>query len=103
MKRILCLLTTFACSLPVLVSNDAAASQNQTDQNKPTKKVTQAAEAPESGDRYVYKTIDGIDLPLYVFQPNKTQECARKPAIVFFFGGGSTFNAASLSRSLMFG
>ncbi len=112
MKRILCLLTTLACSLPALaqnpggilqqkaasdffpgnhtalVSNDAAASQNQTDQNKPTKKVTQAAEAPESGDRYVYKTVDGIVLPLYVFQPNQTRAHAKRPAIVFFFGGG---------------
>ncbi|MDB4556900.1 hypothetical protein N9Z96_00085 [bacterium] len=62
MKRILCLLTTLACILPALaqnpreilqqkeapdflprnraalVSNDAAASQNQTGPNKPTKK-----------------------------------------------------------------
>ena len=53
MKRILCLLTTLACSLPALASNDAAASQNQTDQNKPTKKLTRPAEAPKRGDRHV--------------------------------------------------
>ncbi len=112
MKHILCLLTTLACSfsvlaqnpgeslqqretsdfLPrtrtVLASNDATGTQSQTGQKKPTKNLARAAEAPKNGDRHVYKTVGGIDLPLYVFQPNQTQAHEERPAIVFFFGGG---------------
>ena len=108
-KHILCLLTTLACSFSVLAqnpgetlqqretsdflprtrtalaSNDATGTQSQTSQKKPTRNLTRAAEAPKNGDRHVYKTVGGIDLPLYVFQPNQTQAQEKRPAIFFLW------------------
>jgi hypothetical protein len=61
MKRILCLMTTLACSFSVLASNDATGSQNQTNRNKTTKNPSRSADAPKSGNRHVYKIVNGID------------------------------------------
>ncbi len=44
----------------------------------------------EGAKEHVYKTIDGTDLKLYVFQPKDHQVSDRRPAVVFFFGGGWT-------------
>jgi acetyl esterase len=38
----------------------------------------------------VYKTVDGIDLKLHVFEPAGLKTSDRRAAIVFFFGGGWT-------------
>jgi acetyl esterase/lipase len=38
---------------------------------------------------YVYKSVDGSDLRLHIFNP-RTHSTAPMPAIVFFFGGGWT-------------
>ena len=35
-----------------------------------------------------YKSIDGIDLSLYIFEPDGHKASDRRPAAVFFFGGG---------------
>jgi acetyl esterase len=37
-----------------------------------------------------YKTIDGTKLQLYIFTPKDRASTNRRPAIVFFFGGGWT-------------
>ena len=37
---------------------------------------------------YVYKTASDVDLKLYVFEPADRQPSDKRPAIVFFFGGG---------------
>lgn len=37
---------------------------------------------------YLYKSINGIDLRLHVFEPPLGQGTANRPAIIFFFGGG---------------
>ena len=47
-----------------------------------------SAKAPEGGERHIYKKVGEVELPLYVFQPNGHTANAKKPAIVFFFGGG---------------
>jgi len=39
------------------------------------------------GKEVVYKTIDGLDLRLWVFSPERHQKTSRVPAIVFYFGG----------------
>lgn len=44
-----------------------------------------AATAPKGGNKFVYKTVGKADLPIYVFGNEKG---SKKPAIVFFFGGG---------------
>ena len=46
------------------------------------------ATAPEGGERHIYKEVDDVELPLYVFQPEGHTADETKPAIVFFFGGG---------------
>ena len=38
----------------------------------------------------VYKSIDGVDLRLHIFNPPNHAATAAAPAIVFFFGGGWT-------------
>lgn len=42
---------------------------------------------------YVYKSIGGDQLRLHAFTPESSRGIARKPAIVFFFGGGWTSGA----------
>ena len=37
-----------------------------------------------------YKTIDGVELELHFFEPEGLQSTDKRPAIVFFFGGGWT-------------
>ncbi len=43
---------------------------------------------PESADKHIYKTVEEVKLPLYVFKPEDHKAEDKKPAIVFFFGGG---------------
>ena len=47
----------------------------------------------ENAREVTYKSIDGVDLNLWIFNPPKHQANDKKPAIVFFFGGG--WNAGS--------
>lgn len=44
--------------------------------------------AIEGADSRIYKSIDGNDLRLHVFQPKAPANGAKQAAIVFFFGGG---------------
>ncbi len=41
----------------------------------------------EDAERHEYKQVDGVSLDLFVFKP-KVNSGDRRPAIVFFFGGG---------------
>ncbi len=36
----------------------------------------------------IYKTINGTELPLHIFEPEGHQPSDKRPAILFFFGGG---------------
>lgn len=42
----------------------------------------------EGVKEHVYKTAGGVDLKLYVFEPQDHKPSDKRPAIVFFFGGG---------------
>ena len=55
-------------------------------------KSSRPAVAPKGGERFVYKQVDGAQLPLYVYGHDSATE---KPAIVFFFGGGWTGGSPS--------
>lgn len=44
----------------------------------------------------VYKTVDGTDLKLHIFNPPDHKPADKRPAIVFFFGGG--WNGGSPSQ-----
>ncbi|MEM9365274.1 MAG: alpha/beta hydrolase fold domain-containing protein [Planctomycetota bacterium] len=48
-------------------------------------KQTKPAKAPQGGEKFIYREVDGVPLPLYVFGSDPART---KPAIVFFFGGG---------------
>lgn len=41
----------------------------------------------KGGKEYIYKSVDGIDLKIWVFSP-KEAENKTLPAMLFFFGGG---------------
>jgi acetyl esterase/lipase len=36
----------------------------------------------------IYKTIDGVKLPIHIFEPEGHKAGDKRPAILFFFGGG---------------
>lgn len=46
------------------------------------------AQTPSPDHEIVYKQVEGDDLELHVFHPPKWKASDRRPAIVFFFGGG---------------
>ena len=43
---------------------------------------------PDASKVEIYKTVDGVDLKLWIFNPQDFKETDSRPAIVFFFGGG---------------
>lgn len=43
-----------------------------------------------------YKTVDNVDLNLWIFNPSKHKAEDKKPAVIFFFGGG--WNGGSPSQ-----
>lgn len=46
------------------------------------------AAEPEPARKVVYKQVGDVELKLHVFQPEGHQQSDKRPAIVFFFGGG---------------
>lgn len=52
------------------------------------KKVDAAPETLAGSRAEIYKTIAGVKLPLHIFEPNDLKAGDKRPAIVFFFGGG---------------
>ncbi|MEI7699862.1 MAG: hypothetical protein WCK86_08710, partial [Planctomycetia bacterium] len=58
--------------------------------------LAQQSWPPEiNGERHVYKSVDGVDLNLWVMKSESSkaslgQPASAAPAIVFFFGGGWT-------------
>ncbi|MGD9856346.1 MAG: alpha/beta hydrolase [Planctomycetaceae bacterium] len=45
-------------------------------------------DTPPIGEPFIYKHVDGRDLTLYVTKPDDWQPADKRPAIVFFHGGG---------------
>ncbi|HBU36711.1 MAG TPA: hypothetical protein DEB70_02785 [Planctomycetaceae bacterium] len=74
----------------LLASNTTEESGGESAQTTRIKKRITKAEAPQNGTQHIYKTIGNIDLPLYVFQNQQSELHDKRPAIVFFFGGGWT-------------
>ena len=72
----------------LLASNTTEESEGESTQTTRINKRIAKAEAPQNGTQHIYKTISNIDLPLYVFQNQQSQVHNKRPAIVFFFGGG---------------
>lgn len=53
------------------------------------------ANSVEPNEKLVYKTIDGHELKLHIFYPVNHLKTSKKPAIVFFHGGGWNGGSAS--------
>jgi len=75
-----------AVAIPCLGAN--------TDRGRPAKgeraTATQSQPADDFGGAIneVYKTVDGVRLAVHIFNPPGHKPTDRRPAIVFFFGGG---------------
>lgn len=50
----------------------------------------------DNAEKITYKTIEGVQLNVWIFKPEKHQSTDSAPAIVFFFGGG--WNSGSPSQ-----
>ena len=50
-------------------------------------KINEPLDKPNAG-RHIYKTIDGLALDIYIYEPKDHQVTDSTPAIVFFHGGG---------------
>lgn len=51
------------------------------------------AESPIRQTRQVYKTVNGVELSLHVFEPTRHRDQPLRSAIVFFHGGGWAFGS----------
>jgi len=56
--------------------------------NAQTPSVSPQPVTVDGATAHVYKTIRDVELRLHVFEPNRSDDPAPRPAIVFFFGGG---------------
>src|SRR5689334_4313071 len=54
------------------------------------KAAANEADTLKGSTAHVYKTVNGTELKLYVFAPEGEAAGQKRPAIVFFFGGGWT-------------
>jgi acetyl esterase/lipase len=55
---------------------------------EPTPTERPAQDRLAGADPHVYKRVGDVELKLFVFKPRAWQPTDRRPAIVFFFGGG---------------
>ncbi|SKB02058.1 Acetyl esterase/lipase [Prosthecobacter debontii] len=83
MKRPFLCLAMLACAIPWLTAQDSS-------NVKPKRKAAAASKGPQQplGESLIYKTIEGKDLHLYVMKPQDWQASDKRPAAVFFHGGG---------------
>lgn len=54
----------------------------------PPKELCIPPDGPLLGERFVYKTVGGVQLSLGLFKPDRCEDSAALPCIVFFHGGG---------------
>ena len=54
----------------------------------------------DGSENYIFKEASGIDLKLYVFKPNDWDASQKRPAIVFYFGGG--WNSRHITQFVAF-
>lgn len=84
--KILCLF----CLLSVAPALFGQADTKQKQAKARRQKDDQLARQLKEAQSEVFKTIDGTNLKLYVFTPESHSREDKRPAIVFFFGGGWT-------------
>lgn len=93
MKRHLSNLTVLlalSLSLPLSAQENPSVKPTAQAKQKQKQKAGAQAKAPQKplGEAHVYKTADGQDLSLYVMKPQDWQPTDKRPAVVFFHGGG---------------
>jgi acetyl esterase/lipase len=74
--------STLLAMLILICSTSSALAQ------KKSKSVVQEGVSLEAATAEVYKTIGNVELKIYRFDPKDHKPSDRRPAIVFFFGGG---------------
>ncbi|QQE11027.1 alpha/beta hydrolase fold domain-containing protein [Planctomycetota bacterium] len=83
-----CLLVIGCCTCVVHAKDEGAVER----QEKRAKRVTvfeyPVVRMAKVSDDYAYKQVGDEALNLYVFQPDRKVEGEKRPAIIFFFGGG---------------
>ncbi len=84
LTRSLAILVSFTC--PLLAQAEA---QKEGKKKNPAAKEGAAKAAPNfMGTPHVYKSVAGRDLNLYVMTPADWKAADKRPAVVFFHGGG---------------
>jgi acetyl esterase len=86
------LLSLTIVPMPGRAQDSAPAPQNQAKKPKKNAKAAQdgadIGQQSPLGEPLVYKTVDGKPLKLYVIKPAGWKAADKRPAIVFFHGGG---------------
>jgi len=79
----------------MIMTAAAVAADEPAAPKKPRARANQARLKPDSeadllngSTSHVYKTVNGTELKLYVFAPEGHSPDQKRPALVFFFGGG---------------
>ena len=70
-----------------------ASAQEAGKKNQKKAKAKQAAEEPAASAVMTYKKVGDTELKMYIFNPADQAAGMKRPAIVFFFGGGWTGGA----------
>jgi acetyl esterase len=81
---------TIAEAQAFLKKNPESRQKQRGGENKPQAKI--------GGERHVYKKVGDVDLSLYIFAPDGHTSDAKRPTVVFFFGGGWTDGSPSQFR-----
>ena len=64
--------------------------------------LAQSEKKPTPDRKVVYKEVEGDDLELHIFEPNKAKATdGPRPAIVFFFGGGWVGGTPAQARAAL--
>lgn len=90
MNRLSLVISTTLLIIPVSVTFSAEPALSKVDRPKsqPNRRSRQYPPQLEGAEAVVYKTIGDVKLNVYVFKPEGHTPQDRRPAIVFFFGGG---------------
>jgi len=72
--------------ITLIVTTRQAEAQSNKAQSK--QRQTRKQDWMENAKAKVYKTVGNVHLKVYLFEPKGHQQSDKKPAIVFFFGGG---------------
>ena len=80
-----------ACMLLALATGLLAAEHREPARRKPGRRPGREAQMMQRlarAETHIYKTVGDVKLRLFIFRPEGHKPADKRPAIVFFFGGG---------------